>query len=117
MDLKTCIAMMIMDRLDDTLWAAEAQPLLSTGEIRSLIKEEEGEVDLDADERETQALAIYRLIAEGRTPGVIVSKEPERFVSITETFYLLPIVDHARTEIDGVELGRSKEIRRHGEGK
>ncbi len=42
----------IMDRLDDTLWAAEAQPLLSEGEIRSLIGSEEGEVDLDADERE-----------------------------------------------------------------
>jgi putative hemolysin len=42
----------IMDRLDDTLWAAEAQPLLSEGEIRSLIGSEDGEVDLDADERE-----------------------------------------------------------------
>lgn len=42
----------IMDRLDDTLWAAEAHPLLSEGEIRSLIGSEDGEVDLDADERE-----------------------------------------------------------------
>ena len=46
------LLLLIMDRLDDTLWAAEAQPLLSTGEIRSLISDEEGEVDLDADERE-----------------------------------------------------------------
>jgi CBS domain containing-hemolysin-like protein len=42
----------IMDRLDDTLWAAEAQPMLSEGEIRSLIDSEVGEVDLDAGERE-----------------------------------------------------------------
>jgi putative hemolysin len=42
----------IMDRLDDTLWATEAQPLLSAGEIRSLIDDDEDEVDLDADERE-----------------------------------------------------------------
>ena len=46
------LLLVIMDRLDDTLWAAEAQPLLSAGEIRSLISDEEGAVDLDADERE-----------------------------------------------------------------
>ena len=32
------LLLVIMDRLDDTLWAAEAQPLLSSGEIRSLIE-------------------------------------------------------------------------------
>jgi putative hemolysin len=46
------LLLLLMDRLDDTLWAAEAQPLLSAGEIRSLINDEEDEVDLDADERE-----------------------------------------------------------------
>ncbi len=46
------LLLLLMDRLDDTLWAAEAQPLLSAGEIRSLIKDDEDEVDLDADERE-----------------------------------------------------------------
>jgi len=48
----TMLLLGVMDRLDDTLWAAEAQPLLSNGEIRSLIQDSEGEVDLDADERE-----------------------------------------------------------------
>jgi CBS domain containing-hemolysin-like protein len=44
--------LLVMDRLDDTLWAAEAQPLLSSGEIRSLIRDHEDEVDLDVEERE-----------------------------------------------------------------
>lgn len=47
----TGLLLLIMDRLDDTLWATEAQPLLSTGEIRSLINDDEDEVDLDAEER------------------------------------------------------------------
>jgi len=46
------LLLLLMDRLDDTLWAAEAQPVLSSGEIRSLIRDHESEVDLDADERE-----------------------------------------------------------------
>ncbi|MEZ4387642.1 MAG: hemolysin family protein [Candidatus Krumholzibacteriia bacterium] len=46
------LLLLIMDRLDDTLWAAEAQPLLSSGEIRSLIDDNDQDVDLDADERE-----------------------------------------------------------------
>ncbi|MBD3222882.1 CBS domain-containing protein [bacterium] len=45
------LLLIIMDRLDDTLWAAETQPLLSSGEIRSLIDDHEAEVDLDVDER------------------------------------------------------------------
>jgi len=39
-------------RLDDTMWSVEAMPHLSTGEIRSLIKEEEDGVNLEEDERE-----------------------------------------------------------------
>jgi len=46
------LLLLIMDRLDDTLWAAEAQPLLSSGEIRSLIDDHDQDVDLDDDERE-----------------------------------------------------------------
>lgn len=42
----------IMDRLDDTLWTAEIQPHLSTGEIRSLLTEDGKDVILDEDERE-----------------------------------------------------------------
>ena len=46
------LMLMVMDRLDDTLWAAEAQPHLSAGEIRSLIHEEGADATLDEDERE-----------------------------------------------------------------
>ncbi len=65
---------------------------------------EDLEMLVDSDERETQALAIYRLIDDGKSPAVIVSKEPQRYVSITENFYLLPIVDYAETDIDGDEV-------------
>jgi serine/threonine-protein kinase PpkA len=57
----------------------------------------------ESDDRADQAEGIYGMIAEGKVPGVIVSKEPERFVSITEKFYLLPIIDHRLTDIDGDE--------------
>ena len=42
----------IMDRVDDTLWAADMQPHLSTGEIRSLMSAEGEHAALDEDERE-----------------------------------------------------------------
>lgn len=42
----------IMDRVDDTLWSADMQPHLSTGEIRSLMSEEGEDAALDEDERE-----------------------------------------------------------------
>ncbi|RKZ13584.1 hypothetical protein DRQ50_10235 [bacterium] len=48
----SALLLAVMDRLDDTLWAAEAQPHLSEGEIRSLISEEGGDGRLDEDDRE-----------------------------------------------------------------
>jgi CBS domain containing-hemolysin-like protein len=48
----TALMLMIMDKLDDTLWTAEMQPHLSAGEIRSLISEDGENVTLDEDERE-----------------------------------------------------------------
>lgn len=42
----------IMDRFDDTLWSADMQPHLSTGEIRSLMTDEGQNAALDEDERE-----------------------------------------------------------------
>jgi CBS domain containing-hemolysin-like protein len=42
----------IMDRVDDTLWSADMQPHLSTGEIRSLMTDEGQHAALDEDERE-----------------------------------------------------------------
>jgi putative hemolysin len=46
------IMLAVMDRVDDTLWAADVQPHLSTGEIRSLIAEDGQDGSLDEDERE-----------------------------------------------------------------
>jgi serine/threonine-protein kinase PpkA len=57
----------------------------------------------ESDEREIQATAIYQLLAEGRSPAAIVSREPQKFVNITHSFYLLPIVDYRLTDIDGDE--------------
>ena len=42
----------VMDRVDDTLWSADMQPHLSTGEIRSLMTDEGQHSALDEDERE-----------------------------------------------------------------
>jgi len=46
------LMLVIMDRVDDTLWSADMQPHLSTGEIRSLMSEEGQHSALDEDERE-----------------------------------------------------------------
>jgi len=48
----SALMLAVMDRLDDTLWAAEAHPHLSAGEIRSLISEDGDNSTLDEDERE-----------------------------------------------------------------
>jgi len=48
----TALMLMVMDKLDDTLWTAEMQPHLSVGEIRSLITEDGQNDTLDDDERE-----------------------------------------------------------------
>ncbi len=57
----------------------------------------------EADEREEQALLLYQLLEQGRDAIGVVSKEPERFINIADSFYLLPIVDHQMTEINGDE--------------
>jgi len=48
----TTLMLLVMDKLDDTLWTAEMQPHLSAGEIRSLINVDGENVVLDEDERE-----------------------------------------------------------------
>ena len=48
----TNLMLLVMDKLDDTLWTAEMQPHLSAGEIRSLITEDGQHATLDEDERE-----------------------------------------------------------------
>lgn len=58
---------------------------------------------MDSEVREQMTSLLYKNIEEGRIPVAIVSKEPERFVDITRTFYLLPIVDFQTIEIMGDE--------------
>jgi CBS domain containing-hemolysin-like protein len=48
----SALMLLVMDKLDDTLWTAEMQPHLSAGEIRSLINVDGENVVLDEDERE-----------------------------------------------------------------
>jgi len=48
----TSLMLLVMDKLDDTLWTAEMQAHLSAGEIRSLIKVDGENATLDEDERE-----------------------------------------------------------------
>jgi CBS domain containing-hemolysin-like protein len=48
----SALMLMVMDRLDDTLWTADVQQHLSTGEIRSLLTEDAENVVLDDDERD-----------------------------------------------------------------
>jgi CBS domain containing-hemolysin-like protein len=48
----SAMMLLVMDKLDDTLWTADMQPHLSAGEIRSLITEDGQHATLDDDERE-----------------------------------------------------------------
>lgn len=48
----SALLLAVMNRLDDPLWLAEAQPHLSAGEIRSLITDDGKNAPLDEDERE-----------------------------------------------------------------
>lgn len=58
---------------------------------------------VDSEVRDQMVSLLYKNIEEARIPAAIVSKEPERFVDISSTFYLLPIVDFHTVEIDGDE--------------
>lgn len=48
----SALLLWVMDRTDERLWTGDALPPLSTGEIRSLVSEEEGEGALEEEERE-----------------------------------------------------------------
>lgn len=48
-----------------------------------------------------RAKAIYDDIDAGKVPDAVVSMEPHRFVDITRQFYVLPILNWSRTQIDG----------------
>jgi hypothetical protein len=65
---------------------------------------EDLEALVQAPDRVAAALGLYEAVARGEAPDGVVSKEPERFVHITEDFYILPIVDHELAELGGDEV-------------
>lgn len=56
---------------------------------------------LNSDDMSETALSDYDALDEGKTPEGVISMEPKRFVDISRNFYLLPILKHKKTEIDG----------------
>ncbi len=59
---------------------------------------------LETDDRALRFLRLYERIDARDIPGDILSKEPEAFVDINETFYLLPVVEYAEMDLDGDEV-------------
>jgi hypothetical protein len=47
--------------------------------------------------------SLYAALKQQQVPDGVVSKEPERFVDITEKFYMLPIVDFEMVNLQGDE--------------
>ncbi|MBK1646496.1 hypothetical protein CKO25_17960 [Thiocapsa imhoffii] len=72
---------------------------------RVLMFDNEGQLKemVEAQDRTARFSAAYDELVQQRVPSGIVSKEPERFVDITERFYMLPIVDYETVMIDGDE--------------
>jgi serine/threonine-protein kinase PpkA len=58
---------------------------------------------VESEVREQFAGLLYQNVAQERIPHGVVSKEPERFVDISRTFYLLPIIDYETVDINGDE--------------
>jgi serine/threonine-protein kinase PpkA len=56
---------------------------------------------VESESREQLALTLYQMIEGGKVPNAVISKEPERFVDISTTFYVLPIIDFKTISIDG----------------
>ena len=51
-----------------------------------------------------RARALYEEIKAGKSPESVVSMEPQRFVDITQKFYVLPILQWVQTQIDGDDV-------------
>lgn len=56
---------------------------------------------VDSDNSEIEAVKLYQALRDGEVPSGVVSKEPESFISITDNFYILPIVDFEQTDLNG----------------
>jgi len=48
-----------------------------------------------------RARSLYGDLKQNKVPGSIVSKEPEAFVDITKTFYVMPVVAFEKVELSG----------------
>ncbi len=59
---------------------------------------------LEEDDREPRFLELYKRVDAGDIPGEILSKEPESFVDINNSFYLFPAVDYRELDQDSDEL-------------
>jgi hypothetical protein len=53
----------------------------------------------DALKDQAAALQLYDKLGRGEVPDGVISREPDRFLDIKKTFYMLPIIDHV--EIPG----------------
>jgi len=67
----------------------------SLNQLRSLV---------EAEDTELQALSLYRKLKAGEVPQGVVSKEPEAFIDITETFYVLPVLQYDATRVEGDDV-------------
>jgi serine/threonine-protein kinase PpkA len=61
------------------------------------------ETIIDSQDMVGKAVEIYKGLYRGDIAGSLISKEPELFVDINRTFYLLPILDFEIIEIEGDE--------------
>jgi len=52
---------------------------------------------------ERRAARLYEKLRRGEVPENIVSKEPELFVDVMETFYLMPVVEFEKFDLNGEE--------------
>ena len=59
---------------------------------------------LKSPDRELRFLKLYDRVDAKDIPEGILSKEPESFVDINETFYLFPVVEFQQMDLDGDEV-------------
>jgi hypothetical protein len=58
---------------------------------------------VDSEDLIAKAIDIYERLRRNELAGGLISKEPERFVDINQSFYLLPIVQFDTVDIEGDE--------------
>ena len=56
---------------------------------------------VESDDMSEEAAALYTELNQGNPAGGVISMEPKRFVDINRSFYLLPILQAEKFDIDG----------------